>query len=975
MKKELHLLTRWRKAQRVLLLMIGVIGVMFPASAQTQVYSNAFASSNDFNAMTVIDANNDGKTWTYNSSGYAQYTYSSSNAANDWLITPGITLEAGKTYQFNIEAWARSTYYTEKLEVKMGSAATAAGMTTSVIASTGITSTSAEQLSNNSVTVTTTGVYYFGVHAISAANMWELYVDNLVITDVTPPYPIPTNLAVSDITAHSAKATWDGNANAQSYNLRYREVGSLINSFFDDFESGLNNWTIYTDGEAPNTNGWVQYNPTNGLEFDAVSGDYVASAWSWASTVYDADNWLITPQVTFDKKLKFWVRTNSGYPDEYAVLLSTTGNAESDFTVTLQAMATAPAVSDWTQVTIDLSAYENQTGYIAIHHVSNDCNYLLIDDFSIGHETTTGEWETIPNAVSPQDITGLNPSTEYEVQVQAVYADGSSDWTNSVYFTTAAADAMPFGLTVTDVTDCTANTSWNGSQDSYNLRYRKMTFFESFETFPGNWTIVDSNEDGYTWSQVDLTTQFSGSYTAVEGTNVAMSRSWINSTVGAVQPDNWLISPKVELGGILKYFVMDELGYPETYRIYVSTNGTDIADFQPLTDDLQTPNQNKWVECTADLSAYNGQQGYIAFRHYNCYDQSFMFIDAVSIGDNWTTVNNVTSPKTITGLDAESDYEVEVQGVLDNSTTNWTLPVYFTTLEAVSRPMTLAELVANGEVGIRYTISEPLLAVYSVDNKLWLKDDNKFANPASPAEGDQNYEIEEQGNPHANQAEYDQSNWIEAQLPEGVDASIFNGHMINTEAITGVLGDKTNPVMTGVTLTEGDIDDNSTDTGYEYNYYCTANFVGPQNGTIAGETYHFFFMTPKPQECAKVVWAQYDAETNKMVMPDAGNAHGFVGAVDVDLSLNGGTDPVDGKVYNFIAVIRTTTSKAGNYKVYPLNISEAVITAVNDITSKTVAGVKYYNLAGIESDRPFEGVNIIVTTYTDGTTSATKVMK
>ena len=39
-------------------------------------------------------------------------------------------------------------------------------------------------------------------------------------------------------------------------------------------------------------------------------------------------------------------------------------------------------------------------------------------------------------------------------------------------------------------------------------------------------------------------------------------------------------------------------------------------------------------------------------------------------------------------------------------------------------------------------------------------------------------------------------------------------------------------------------------------------------------------------------------------------------------------------------------------------------------------GVRYINVAGQESDTPFDGVNIIVTTYTDGTTTtAKKVIK
>lgn len=207
MKKDLRLFARWCKAQRVLLLLIGTLGVMLPVSAQTQVYTNDFSSSDLFNTMTVIDVNYDYHTWSYNSNGYAQYSYSTINAANDWLITPGITLEAGKTYQFDIDAWKPSIYHVERLEVKMGSAPTDAGMTTDVIASTDITWDSIKTLSNNSVTVTTTGVYYFGIHAISDRGKWQLLVDNLVITEMISDAK-PTNLAVSNIGPNEATVTW-----------------------------------------------------------------------------------------------------------------------------------------------------------------------------------------------------------------------------------------------------------------------------------------------------------------------------------------------------------------------------------------------------------------------------------------------------------------------------------------------------------------------------------------------------------------------------------------------------------------------------------------------------------------------------------------------------------------------------------------------------------------------------------------------
>ena len=52
------------------------------------------------------------------------------------------------------------------------------------------------------------------------------------------------------------------------------------------------------------------------------------------------------------------------------------------------------------------------------------------------------------------------------------------------------------------------------------------------------------------------------------------------------------------------------------------------------------------------------------------------------------------------------------------------------------------------------------------------------------------------------------------------------------------------------------------------------------------------------------------------------------------------------------------------------------LTAVEEInTTKDVAGIEYYNLAGQRSAQPVNGVNIVVTTYTDGTRTTAKVIK
>ena len=147
------------------------------------VASSDFSSSSGW---TIIDANNDGSTWSISSSGYAAYNYNQNNAANDWLVYSSIALEAGKTYTFNLDAWRRGTNYPEKLEVKFASANTATALSagTTIIAETTVTSTSqtSPNALSNTFTVTSSGNYYIGIHATSAKDMYTLYVDNMLIT-------------------------------------------------------------------------------------------------------------------------------------------------------------------------------------------------------------------------------------------------------------------------------------------------------------------------------------------------------------------------------------------------------------------------------------------------------------------------------------------------------------------------------------------------------------------------------------------------------------------------------------------------------------------------------------------------------------------------------------------------------------------------------------------------------------------------
>ena len=61
------------------------------------------------------------------------------------------------------------------------------------------------------------------------------------------------------------------------------------------------------------------------------------------------------------------------------------------------------------------------------------------------------------------------------------------------------------------------------------------------------------------------------------------------------------------------------------------------------------------------------------------------------------------------------------------------------------------------------------------------------------------------------------------------------------------------------------------------------------------------------------------------------------------------------------------------YEIALVPKTESAVENIN--AGKAVAGVKYYNVAGQAADKAFDGVNVVVTTYVDGTQSVVKVVK
>lgn len=154
-----------------------------------------------------------------------------------------------------------------------------------------------------------------------------------------------------------------------------------------------------------------------------------------------------------------------------------------------------------------------------------------------------------------------------------------------------------------------------------------------FENGMGDWTTIDYNNDGHTWS---TSTQVQSYVTAHSGTGFVGCSSWTGS-VGAIYPDDYLVSPAIAISSaaILGWYERpgSNTYYAEHYSVYISTTGNTIADFDTTMPLFSTTLffSGGWVYRQIDLSAFVGDTIHVAFRHHGCYDQWAMLIDDIEV--------------------------------------------------------------------------------------------------------------------------------------------------------------------------------------------------------------------------------------------------------------------------------------------------------------------------------------------------------
>lgn len=334
---------------------------------------------------------------------------------------------------------------------------------------------------------------------------------------------------------------------------------------------------------------------------------------------------------------------------------------------------------------------------------------------------------------------------------------------------------------------------------------------------------------------------------------------------------------------------------------------------------------------------------------------------------------------------------------------------------------TLQWIIKNGDNNTKYRIKDNLQVAYAYYNPDVSDDVIIFA------KDDNNCPDDERSVNSQNAVDYmascyigsgtglfdDQSNWIEIHLPyddsttdptslESIAESYFEpgygvGHVLSQNIIlTNVRGtymkNGGNPILNLQSYTK-----KQSTSSINVNTYITANFyeleVSEYNDNAVYQN-GFFFIKPKAQEVAYFDWAVFDG-TNFVIpkkgVSENGNINGFdlQGGFSVDLTYTESNNCFsDGKAYSFYGVVR---KKGGSkfeynqdepinseYEVWPFYIdgqSNGVVTSVASVNAeRKVVAIEYVNLAGQRSTTPWQGVNIVVTRYTDGTTKSTKAI-
>ncbi len=444
-----------------------------------------------------------------------------------------------------------------------------------------------------------------------------------------------------------------------------------------NFSFSFNDWTV-NDADLHDTYGitgysfphqtepmaFISFNPalvTPSMAADQAIQPHAGLRFGacFSSNPPSNSDWFISPHIQLgtDGSFSFWVKSyNDTYGlDTYTVAVSTTGNTPGSFTVISGTQPLATTTS-WAKKTFNLSAYNNQQIYIAIHCVSNDNFLMMIDDLEVKPQTTT---TLIADFSADKVAVRVGDSVSFTDQSSGIPVSwswrfnggnpGSSGLQNPHGIRYNTPGIYPVSLKVTNATAAdsivkTAFITVTGYPTTMSLD------FESLDDFTKNfnpWILLDVN-GGNTYGIQSVVFPynyqpmayicFNPSKTTPALVNMlAHSGQKLGCSFSSTPPMNpnnkWLISPKMSLGenAQVSFWTKtynNQFG-DEKYNVAVSNTDLSSASFVPLTA-LPEASPADWTQKTYSLAAYVNQDVYIGIQCVT--NDGFIFmVDDISI--------------------------------------------------------------------------------------------------------------------------------------------------------------------------------------------------------------------------------------------------------------------------------------------------------------------------------------------------------
>jgi len=441
----------------------------------------------------------------------------------DWIFIP-ISLDSGVSYTTDVYARQDGTSEANaSIKISYGTSNTAVGMTSEVVAETGVINGDYQKISGN-FTPTATGIYYVGIQGKINSSPWYISIDDIKI-DVSPNCLAPTALVVSDIADISANTGWNAEGSESQWEVEYGVSGYVQGSG----TTVVANNTLHTiTGLTANTDyqfyvrakcgaedsDWsgpysfttlcAAYIATYTQNFDAITTPDIDSCWKaiidGASSSFSSietttfndlsspnsvkfDNsgdtsgtyYLISPQFSdLDnaKRVRFQMYKNIGDDsdgDLIEVGVLSNANDLNTYT-TIHAFTLTDFTEDnWKLMTVNFASYNSGAAHVVIKYVPGTGNYnnWYLDDF-VYEETPT----TIPNCATNVSSTeakigcgnkGINFSWDAVTAVDGYKLTvGTSSGANDIL------DNITVMETSYNLTNSTINTIYYWSLTPYN---------------------------------------------------------------------------------------------------------------------------------------------------------------------------------------------------------------------------------------------------------------------------------------------------------------------------------------------------------------------------------------------------------------------------------------------------------------------------------------------------------------------------